>query len=203
MGSPKRGQPQLKFMDQSAPDRDTASETTCVRYGLMHLLMLEPIVRPDAYPLSKGLYPWAQDNDYWPGAEPTYYGTSCDAGLQYLLHILKVIKEYRWMGNIDDLILRLCLKASEGGGPAGTGTDFYSGMGNFDGDGWWKPEGQYWGGHCWDITGYMRPTARRAGYFTTGNSHLANFEAKIEESALEWLLFQQNGEAFAITELPR
>jgi hypothetical protein len=203
MGTPHHHQAQLKFMDQSAPDRDLTSESTCVRYGLMHLLMLEPIVRPDAYTLTHNLYPWAQDNDFWPGAEPTYYGTSCDAGLQFLLHQIGVISEYRWMGTIDELILRLCLSAKEGGGPAGTGTDFYYGMSAPNGDGWWSPDGDYWGGHCWDVVGYQRATAKKSDYFHTGNSHLGNFEGKIEASALEWLLFQQNGECFAITETPR
>lgn len=183
--------------------QDQGYTSTCVRYGNTHILQLEPIVRVNAFDLTADLYPWAQRNDYWPGEEPTYYGTSVDAGLQYLLHVAKAIREYRWIFSMDDLLTRLSARAAEGGGPVVVGTDWYSGMDNLDGSGVWTVTGRYRGGHCYVIRGHDSPTTKREGRFDTGNSHAGNFEASISYDAMEWLLFGANGEAAAITELPR
>lgn len=180
----------------------------CVRYGLTHDLLLEGVSRLDAWQLTDGLYQWAQDHDYWPGAEPTYYGTSVDAGLQYLLHVVKVIREYRWVRDMDDVRARLTASTADGGGPIVVGTDFYSGMSNQDGrpatlqePAIWTPDGNWWGGHCYVWRGWKKATAKRSARVLTGNSHLGNEEGEMEESAAEWLLFAQNGEGAALTEI--
>ena len=175
----------------------------CVRYGCTHVLMLEAIVRGNAFDLTKGLYQWAQRNDPWPGEEPSYYGTSVDSGLQYLLHQAKVISEYRWARSMDDVLARLSAKASDGGGPLIVGTDWWSGMDNNDGSGIWTPTGNYRGGHCYVFRGHISPTAKREGVILTGNSHSGNFEGRLSYDAAEYLLFGANGEAAAITEIPR
>jgi hypothetical protein len=182
----------------------------CVRYGLTHLLLLEPVVRLDAWQLTRELYQWAQRNDPWTGEEPTYYGTSVDAGLRFLLHVIKVIGEYRWPRNMDEVRARLTASSKNGGGPLVVGSDFYSGMGNLDRKAAtleepaiWTPDGNWWGGHCWVARGWKKATAKRSARVLCGNSHLGNEEGEMEESAFEWLIFQQNGEASAITELPR
>jgi hypothetical protein len=105
---------------------------------------------------------------------------------------------------------RLTAPAKDGGGPLGLGTDFYSGMGNLDNQpatlgepATWTPDGNYWGGHCYVARGWKKATAKRSARILLGNSHLGNEEAEMEEGAFEWLVFQQAGEAFAITELPK
>jgi hypothetical protein len=185
-----------------------SSTPHCVRYGNTHVLLLEPITRLNAWELTNGLYAWAQKNDPWSGEN--YDGTSVDAGLQYLLHIAKVIAEYRWCVTMDDVRARLTAKASDGGGPMVVGTDFYSGMGNLDNrpatleePALWVPDGNFWGGHCYVWRGWKKATAKRSARVLTGNSHIDNEEGEMEESAAEWLLFAQNGEGAAITELPR
>lgn len=183
--------------------RDQSWTSKCVEFGETHILMLEPIVRFDAAELTRGLYEWAQANDYWPGTEPTYYGTSVDAGLQFLLHQIKVIKEYRWVTSMDDVLARLSATAKNGGGPIVVGTDWYTGMDNENGKGVWTPDGTYRGGHCWVVRGHHSPSAKRSGKILCGNSHDGNFEAVMEYDAFEWLMFAQNGEGACITELPR
>lgn len=187
-----------------------SSTSHCVRYGLTHLLLLEPIVRLDAWELTKGLYQWAQRHDPWDGEEPTYFGTSCDAGLQFLLHEIGVIGEYRHPRNMDEVRARLTAPAKDGGGPLNVGSDFYSGMGNLDNraatlaePAQWTPDGNYWGGHDWVARGWKRATAKRSAKVLCGNSHLGNEEGEMDADAFEWLIFAQNGECHAITELPK
>lgn len=187
-----------------------SSTSHCVRYGTTHVLTLEPIVRFDAWQLTHNLYEWAQANDAWDGGEPSYYGTSVDAGLQFLLHQAKVIQEYRWCRDMTDVRARLTAKSSDGGGPIVVGTDFYSGMGNLDqkpatleAPAQWTPDGNYWGGHCYVWRGWRKATAKRSAKVLIGNSHQGNYEGEMDADAAEWLVFGQNGEAAAITELPR
>lgn len=185
--------------------RNQGSTSQCVRYGNMHILMLEPIVRFDAFQLTEGLYPWAQRNDPWSGEEPTYYGTDVDSGLRYLKNELWVIDRYDWARDMDTVLTRLSLPAKEGGGPILVGTDFYSGM---DVDqpspeerAHWEPTGSVLGGHCFVLDGHLAPTAKRSRRILIGNSHLNNFRGWMDADAMEWLLFAQGGEAAAVTEI--
>jgi hypothetical protein len=200
----------LHFLDQSAADRPDTSEDTCVKYGNTHILMLTPIIRADALAITTSkndlgvsLYPWAQANDPWPGAEPEYYGTSVDAGLQFLLKVAKVISEYRWARSMDEVLGRLCISAKEGGGPLVGGSDFYSDMANRNGDGIWHPTGEIWGGHCYCTIGYQKATAKKSAMMILGNSHDGNHVGYMPADEYEWLHFAQGGELAAVTELAR
>lgn len=193
----------LHWLDQSAANRPDTSESTCVKYGNTHILMLTPIVRADALKRTTGLYQWAQQNDPWPGEEPTYYGTSVDAGLQFLRKIAIVIGEYRWASSMDEVLGRLCISAKEGGGPLVGGSDFYSGMSNQAGDGRWHPTGEIWGGHCYCTIGYQKATTKKEAQMILGNSHDGNHVGIMSADEYEWLHFAQGGELAAVTELPK
>lgn len=193
----------LRFQDQG-------QTSTCVRYGITHLLQLAPVIRSNAFDLTRDLYQWAQRNDFWPGEEPTYYGTSVDAGLQFCRKEIKVISEYRWARSMDEVLGRLCIPASEGGGPLVSGADFYSNQsGRLEtkavtkGAKMWSPDGDYWGGHCTAVVGYVAKTAKRSARLLIGNSHEGNYLGEMEADAFEWLHFASSGELAAITELPR
>lgn len=192
----------LHFYDQSAADRPDESESTCVKYGLTHMLMLTPIVRADALLRTTGLYQWSQQNDPWPGEEPSYYGTSVDAGLQFLRKIAKLISEYRWASSMDEVLGRLCISAKEGGGVLVGGSDFYSGMSPNEGSEW-HPTGELWGGHCYDTIGYQKATAKKSAQMILGNSHDGNHVGFMPVDEYEWLHFGQGGELAAVTELPK
>lgn len=193
----------LHFYDQSAQARPDVSESTCVKYGWTHTMMLTPIIRPDALVLMTGAYQWMQQNDYWPGEEPTYYGTSVDAGAQFLLKVAKVISEYRWARSMDEVLGRLCIPAAQGGGPLTGGADFYSGMSNGNGDGIWHPTGELWGGHCTVTLGYEKGTIKKSAMMIIGNSHDGNHVGKMPIDEYEWLYFAQGGELAAATELAK
>ena len=183
--------------------RSQGQTSHCVRFGCTHLLMLTPIIRLEAFEITERLYPWAQANDPWPGAEPTYYGTSVDAGLQYLRKIAKVIDEYRWARNMDEVLGRLSVSAKEGGGPMVLGSDWYQNMSEVGEDGLWHPTGELWGGHCYLAIGHEAPTAKRGRRIVLGNSHEGNFVGRMDADEFEWLIFAQGGEAAAVTELPK
>lgn len=179
--------------------QDQGAFPVCVQYACTHLLQLQAIVRADAFSLTTELYRWAQQNDGWPGE--AYDGTSVDAGLQWLLHQGRMISAYHWCFSMDDVLSSLSSSAAEGGGPLVVGTDFYSGMGNINGDGRWSPTGEYWGGHAWVVYGHLIPTARREGFVRCGNSHAGNHTGLMSYDELEWLLFAQNGEAARVLEI--
>lgn len=182
----------------------------CVYFMCAHLHIYTPVVRPDALALLKPLYPWAQDNDEWPGSEtapPTYAGTSVRAGLQYCRKEAGTVTRFDWCPDMDAAIGRLTAPKDQGGGPLGTGSDWWTAMDNLSGhayeDNWWEPGGWYRGGHAWVIEGYVRGIpGRREGYFVTVNSHEGNKHGKMRESVAEYLFFQANGELAAVTEAP-
>lgn len=173
----------------------------CTHFGTTHLLMLTPIVRYDAFELTATQYAWSQRNDEWPGEN--YDGTSVRAALEYLRTEIKVIDRYEWADNMDVALRRLTRSAKEGGGPLTTGIDWWSGFDNEKGDGWWDVTGWLRGGHCLDLIGYEPKTAKRKEALLWGNSHEGNFVGRSSVEAAEYLLFQANGEAAAVTELAR
>ena len=197
--------------------RSQGTTSQCVRFAITHALMLLGISRSNAFILTEKLYHWAQENDPWPGSEPTYYGTSVDAGLQFCLHYASILSlrahqnlctSYWWPTNMDQVITRLTLPAAEGGGVLIGGSDFYSGM---DGDGnfsrtdprnKWEPTGALWGGHATVTFGTLAPTAKRTRKMVIGNSHDGNYVGEMDADAFEWLFFQQNGELAAMIEHP-
>ena len=201
--------------------RSQGQTSQCVRYGITHALMLFGISRRNAFNLTEKLYEWAQRNDAWAGEEPSYFGTSVDAGLQFCLHYLDVMAKsygtsvpsnlcdsYWWAKNMDEALTRLTLPAALGGGVLIGGSDFYSGM---DGDGCfsrgdprnhWEPSGELWGGHCTVIIGTLQPTAKRSRKMVIGNSHDGNYVGEMDADAFEWLFFAQGGELAAMIEHP-
>lgn len=177
------------------------SLSQCVRWGISHLHQMTPIVRRNAFTLLANLYAWAQQNDPWPGEEPSYYGTAVDTGLLYCLRIAKTISAYHSARTMDEVLGRLSVSAKEGGGPAVLGADFYSGMTNDDGSGIWHPTGSVLGGHCFLAIGHEAPTAKKQRQIVLGNSHDGNFVAKMPADEFEWLIFAQGGEAWGVTEI--
>lgn len=186
------------MMPRGVRPRSQGPYPHCVRYGCTHVLQLAPIVRMDAFDLTTELYPWAQRHDEWPGEG--YAGTSVRAGLEYLRTERHVISGYHWVRSMDDVCARLTAPKEEGGGPLVAGTDWWSGM---DVSGTWTPSGALRGGHCYVFDGYTAPTAKREGRIRTMNSHAGNHRGWLSLDAVEYLLFGANGEAAAVTELPK
>ena len=206
VGTSKKIKSKHHLMGRGLQLRSQGNTPHCVRYHCAHLLQANPIVRADAFPLTEELYPWAQRNDEWPGEN--YDGTSLRAGYKYLL-MQGLISGFYWARNMDEVRQFLTLPKAEGGGPLGTGIDWWSGMDNmqrkedYTKANLWTPTGRYRGGHALVISGYSTPTAKRSGMFRFWNSHAGNFAGWMEESAVEYLLFQANGEAAAVREVEK
>jgi hypothetical protein len=178
--------------------RSQGGTSECTHYGTTHLLSLTPIVRYNAFGLTANQYRWSQQNDEWPGED--YDGTSVRAALEFMRLEARLIAEYRWAENMDVVLRRLTAPASQGGGPLVVGIDWWSG---FDEPGWWDLSGWLRGGHCLDLIGYEPKTATRREAVIWGNSHDGNFVGRSSVEVAEYLLFQANGEAAAVTELAR
>lgn len=192
----------LTWLDQSAANRPDRSDSTCVKYMVTHIMMLTPIVRRDALVLNTGAYEWMQQNDFWPGEEPTYYGTSVDAAMQWGKKI-GVIGEYRWPRNMDEALGRLCIPAKEGGGPLGIGIDWYSSFDTPDENGVVKLGGYLRGGHALTAIAHRPPTAKKPRLIGLGNSHDGNHVLWMEDTLFEWIVFSQGGDCVGVTELPK
>lgn len=210
-GIVKRGLPQTlpKKRWRMGPGqtwRNQGNTSSCVGHGVTHLRALTPFLGKNLdvdYPFRA--YRWAQDNDEWEGAEPVYYGTSVRAGLQYLRKVDGSVEGFHVAENMDAVLRRLTSPMREGGGPVVVGTDFYSGMSNdpqwgAKGDGWWRVDGAYWGGHCWVAFGYDPKTAATEEAILCGNSHDGNYIGRISVEEFEYLIFQANGDCYAVTE---
>jgi hypothetical protein len=178
---------------------------TCVGHGVTHLRALTPFLGHNLDPdFPYRVYRWAQQNDEWAGEN--YDGTSVRAGLQYLRKVDGSVDAFLAAQSIDDALRRLALPKQEGGGPLVVGTDFYSGMSveSVDGQpGEWVPSGDYWGGHCYVLVGYEPATAALPERVLVGNSHEGNTVGWMRIDALDFLLFQSNGDCYAVTEVAR
>lgn len=130
---------------------DQGQEGRCVEYGLCHELLARPVVveraAVDKILADKAIYWPAQQEDQWPGgsypgATPTYEGTSVLAGTKVAAR-LGFYGEYRWGLDAADLARMVGYK-----GPAVIGVDWYEGMYEPDADGFLHVSGNQVGGHC-------------------------------------------------------
>lgn len=131
---------------------DQGSSSSCVGQTFQGILNTSPVTPQiplttrkewDAYRIYKG----AQDNDQWPGAEPSYYGTSALGALRFLKQH-GVVQAYRWCFSLDDV-----LDTVSQYGPVGIGVWWYSGMMRTDAKGFIHPTGSQVGGHEVEIHG--------------------------------------------------
>lgn len=134
---------------------DQGNEGACVGFGWAHELRARPAVvqSADGRLARERVYWNAQRIDQWdggsyPGANPTYEGTSVLAGAQVVQKQLGAMKEYRWAFDLNDLILAVGYA-----GPAVIGINWYSDMYDPDAKGFLHASGQIVGGHCICIIG--------------------------------------------------
>ena len=142
------GKPQRSYTWRCNQWFDQGREGACVAYALGHELAARPSeVQGLDDPWLMGVYHAAQKADPWPGgsypgASPSYSGTSVLAGVK-VLHSQGWFKSYRWAFGLNDLILGVGYN-----GPAVIGIAWYEGMYSPDADGFIKPEGPVVGGHA-------------------------------------------------------
>jgi hypothetical protein len=187
-------------MPDGAPVLDQGQEGACVGFGITNELRCTPVPIPglDAVFAKQKIYWPAQEGDPWPGgsypgATPTYEGTSVHAGI-------KVAKDdgyygvYRWGFSEPEMALGLSYL-----GPAVIGINWYSGMYQPNSKGFLKPTGDNVGGHCILVCGLDV----KGKYYTLYNSWGAdwgnNGTAKVSRTDMAKLL-KQDGECAIITD---
>lgn len=130
---------------------DQGVEGRCVEFSICHEMLARPVLverrKVDEILAAKAIYWDAQRNDQWeggsyPGASPTYEGTSVLAGIKAAAG-LGFYSAYDWAFGLRDLVLALGYH-----GPAVLGINWYHSMFNTDADGWLKVEGDVAGGHA-------------------------------------------------------
>lgn len=128
---------------------DQGNSSICVGASFSHELMAEPVAtkKLDLKFATEKIYYEAQKIDEWsggeyPGAEPSYGGTSVLAGVK-VCKKLGYIKEYRWAFTLEDLALAVSTL-----GPAVLGLNFYRRMMNTNSEGFIIPTGGFVGGHA-------------------------------------------------------
>ena len=128
---------------------DQGPDGACVGFSLAHELAARPVcvegmdaafAKEKVYWEAQKIDPW--DGGSYPGASPTYEGTSVLAGVQ-TLRKLGYIKEYRWAFGLDDLIMAVGYK-----GPAVLGLPWYDGMFKVHPCGMIHVTGKQVGGHA-------------------------------------------------------
>jgi Papain family cysteine protease len=130
---------------------DQGSSTQCVAYSWTHYLEDGPVLqdswvgRPKPVIAPDRLYHEAQLRDPWAGEK--YPGTTVRAAAK-VLQELGIIKEYRWAGNITDVINTLLTI-----GPLVVGTKWYGGMNKPNSSGIMSVSGNAMGGHAYVLNG--------------------------------------------------
>lgn len=131
---------------------DQGSTSQCVAYSWLHMIEDGPVIqngldesrqKPLIEPIK--LYKESQLRDPWIGEN--YAGTSVRAAAK-VLKDLGIIKEYRWAGNVTDVINTVMTV-----GPMVVGTKWYAGMNTPDAKGVMKVSGRDMGGHAYIING--------------------------------------------------
>ncbi|HEV2125529.1 MAG TPA: C1 family peptidase, partial [Chloroflexota bacterium] len=142
------------------PHLNQGAEGACVGFAFAHELAARPVPVADVTnEMARSIYFDAQRIDPWPGgaypgASPTYEGTSVLAGVQIVQRMGR-IPEYRWAFGADELAA-----AVSWNGPAVIGVDWMEGMFDTDANGYVHPTGAVLGGHAILVHGY-NVSARR------------------------------------------
>ena len=193
--------PRFRYWSAYYPPLDQGSTSQCVLYSTAGALMASPVRRPrslftPAYLAEQ--YRWAQDNDDWPGAEPSYYGTSVRAGCKAWQR-LGLIRAYYHAQTMADLELWTLTKH-----PWIAGTSWYASFYEPDpktGVIRIAPGSAVVGGHAWMVVGYNR----ERGLFTALNSWGSGYglfgRFRIEGELMERLIFSEYGDAVGMDEV--
>jgi hypothetical protein len=179
---------------------DQGRSSSCVGHGCHQLLRAAPVLNKKDIPSPYQIYNEAQLIDEWPGAEPTYYGTSVRAGIKVLAR-LGYISSYRWAFDAATAVNHILNV-----GPMVIGVDWREGMMAVDDHGYVYNKGRLIGGHCVILVGTnvaaKNPDGTK-GFCTILNSWGTGWankgRAKISISALDELIRDQ-GEAAAVFE---
>lgn len=174
---------------------DQGEEGACVGASMTHELIARPaevtgltmkFAREKVYWEAQKIDPWPGGS--YPGASPSYEGTSVLAGIKTLQRY-GYISEYRWAFGLKDLIMAVGYK-----GPAVLGLVWYEGMFEPHSCGHLHIGGDVIGGHAILCNGVDVPGQRFRLHNSWGTRWGDRGEAWVSFDEMEELLYQ-NGEA--------
>jgi hypothetical protein len=198
----RRAEPVTRMwrLGPNEPVLDQGSEGACVGFGVTNELRFNPVPcrgLDDVFARQRIYWVAQRDYDAWPGgaypgAQPSYEGTSVLAGLK-AAQAACYVTEYRWAFGEPDLAMAVSYI-----GPCVLGLKWWTGMFNPDARGYLRPTGEVEGGHCVLAIGINM----RSDYYTIYNSWGPDWgrkgKAKISRTDMAALL-ADDGEAAIIT----
>lgn len=181
---------------------DQLDHSTCVAATVSGILLSSPYRRfPEVRPhyaqfrdenwRYTQLYRVAQENDPWPGAEPSYYGTSTLAGFKaaQAIGVVPPGWQYRWNFGLQDTLD--CLDRY---GPVAIGINWYEGFDYPTKRGELKKDGESRGGHDLRLVWYDRDDDEVVGVNSWSRQWGANGRFRMKVKLLGDLL-EDNGES--------
>lgn len=196
--------PRFRHHSTFWPPLDQGRSSECVSYSIAGCLMASPVRQIRSRFTTEYLrdrYLWAQDNDEWPSREPSYYGTSVNAGCKAYRDAGFIASWYHAQSMND--VERWLLTER----PIVVGVNWYRSFYSPDPKTALikiAPNSPLDGGHAILVTGMNR----ERGLFRLQNSWGFNWRNSqygrgwIEGETLERLLFQEWGDAVGIVEAP-
>lgn len=171
---------------------DQRSDPACVGFSWTHNLIARPVpIRKLTAPNALTVYKTAQTLDEWPGEN--YAGSSVLGGAKAVKQLYpNIVKEYRWIFSIDDLIATLGYH-----GPVVVGTNWYNMMFYPDKTGLIKVGGAMAGGHAYLLKGVRAKKKVFVIHNSWGKAWGKGGDALIKFEDFE-ALFEKRGEACTI-----
>lgn len=178
---------------------DQGSTSACTGAAARQWLNMGPI-RNLSGPDFMTLYRENQKVDEWPGAEPSYYGSSVRASFK-VMQKLGFVSRYAWAFDLETVVNHVLTV-----GPCVLGTDWYSDMLRTDEHGFIHAGGRSIGGHAYVLGGINRN--RKCPDGSVGCGRIINsWSSKWGQAGKAWISFKDlaalikaNGEACTAVE---
>jgi hypothetical protein len=171
-------------------------EGACEGFGFGHELAAGPVpvagltdrfARETIYWGTQKIDPWP--GGAYPGAIPSYEGTSVLSGAKFMTNTLHAYTGYHWAFSLNEVALAISYL-----GPVVLGIPWYAGMYKPNSSGVIRPTGSLVGGHCILAVGYDATAVTFRLHNSWGRSWGQDGAATIAGKDLDNLLHQQ-GEA--------
>jgi hypothetical protein len=199
------GLPALYRYHKRGPQLDQGNTSRCTVFALTQLVQSGPIMQDLLKIIDNGpgatldevltvAYKNAQENDEWPGEEPTYYGTSGRAAAKVFQN-WGIFGNYYWLTTVEEIARYITLY-----GPVPVGTDWFEGMDTPDHGGYLRPTGNWRGGHEWLLDGVSitKQEFRMRQSWGSGTDTYQSALVKFDD--MKYLL-SQGGDALALPEI--
>lgn len=161
---------------------DQGDSSACTGAAARQWLNMGPI-RNTSGPDFMTLYRENQKVDEWPGAEPSYYGSSVRASFK-VLKSLGFVSRYAWAFDLETVVNHVLTE-----GPVVLGTDWHSDLMRADKQGFVHVGGRVVGGHAYVLGGVNR--TRKCPDGSVGAGRIVNSWGRgWADRGLAWISFK-------------